>query len=168
MKKAIAVLLVLTMALSFAACGGISQSSLRIFENGMPLGISWNTTRAELEKMIPSGQGKNLSDEDAYVAILGVSFEGLKDATYLLVNVIMDDEKTPEKIQLMVSGSEDGGQALYDELREIYIERFGTPEEPESPWYHTCIWETEQSEITMKFGFQTGNAVNFIILPLDK
>lgn len=109
MKKAIAVLLVLTMALSFAACGGISQSSLRIFENGMPLGISWNTTRAELEKMIPSGQGKNLSDEDAYVAILGVSFEGLKDATYLLVNVIMDDEKTPEKIQLMVSGSEDGG-----------------------------------------------------------
>lgn len=167
MKKTIAILLALTLALSLTACGGMDTGRLRIFENGMPLGICWDTPMSELEKMIPSGQGKNLSDESSYVAILGVSFEGLPDATYLLVNVITENHETPSKIQLMVSGSEDGGQALYDQFRGLYITRFGAPEEPESPWYQTCIWETEQSIITMKYGFQTGNAVDFIILPLE-
>lgn len=168
MKKCVAVLLLLTLALSLTACGGIKPDQLRIFENGMPLGITWETPMEDLKKMIPSGEGKKYSDQDTFVAMLkAVSFEGVKEANYLLVNVMSHGQETPDFIQLMVSGSDDGGQALYDAYKQMYTDRFGTPEEPEDPWRQTCIWVTEESKITMRYGFQTGNGVDFGIVPIE-
>lgn len=181
MKKCIAVLLLLALVLSLSACGGIELDlgmtacgrikldRLRISENGMPLDITWDTPMEDLKKMIPSGQGEKYSDEDTFVAMLeAVSFEGVEGANYLLVNVMSHGDQTPDFIQLMVSGSDDGGQALYDTFKALYTERFGIPEEPEDPWRQTCVWVTEESRITMRYGFQTGNAVDFGITPLGQ